>query len=394
MRVLHVVESTIAGVRTHVQALAIGLGQYGFQSTVACPLRRENAFGDDQFVNYLTSVGIPVLSVPMRRAIDPLADSRALLQLIRILRRGRFDLIHLHSSKAGFLGRVAARLVGGAVVVYSPHALSFLGEPRRVKRQIYLTLERMAGHLCDRVVAVSPSERETIIGYQIAPAGKVSYVDPGVRIDALPPLYDRTAQRRALAVPSDSFVIGTVARATPQKNPLLFVDAAAQVLAMVPEAYFIWCGDGELRAAAEARAQAHGIAGRCRFLGHREDAQAVLASFDLFWLTSDYESFGLATAEAMALAQPVVATNVVGTSDLVVSGVTGLLVPPRNPAALAYATIDLLRDPAGARRLGQAGRARVIERYTLEQMLEAIASLYRALLLPRQAQTSSRPAPP
>jgi glycosyltransferase involved in cell wall biosynthesis len=277
-------------------------------------------------------------------------------------------------------------------VFYSPHALSFLGEHSSVKRCMYLLLERMAGHLCDRVVAVSPSERETIIDYKIAPASKVICVDQGVRVDALPPIDDRTAQRRALALPSDSFVIGTVARATPQKNPLLFVDAAAQVLATAPEAYFIWCGDGELRAAAERRAQDHGIAGRCRFLGHREDAQAVLASFDLFWLTSDYESFGLATAEAMALAQPVVATAVTGTSDLVVSGTTGLLVPPRNPAALARATIELLGDPARARRLGQAGRARVIERYTLEQMLEAIASLYRALLLPEQTQTSSRPA--
>src|SRR6266511_236074 len=271
MRILHVVEATIAGVRTHVQALATGLDRRRFQSAVVCPPRREHSFGDERFVTYLTSAGIPVLPVPMRRSISPVADVAALSRLFAILRRERFDIVHLHSSKAGFLGRLAARMAGGAAVIYSPHGLSFLADQGRAKRRLYLTLEQIAGRICDRLIATSPSECATIVGHGIAPAGKVVCIDLGIDPDPLPQQFDRAAQRAALGIPADAKVIGTLARAAAQKNPLLFVEAAARVLASAPDAYFIWCGDGELRLAAEARAREHGIAARCHFLGHRED---------------------------------------------------------------------------------------------------------------------------
>ena len=385
MRVLHVVEATIAGVRTHVQALVAGLDRRRFAQAVACPPQRENAFGDAQFVAYLAGAGVPVFDVPMRRSISPSADLASLRRLIAIMRRERFDVVHLHSSKAGFLGRLAAALAGRSAVVYSPHGLAFLGDYGEAERAMYLTLERVAGRLCDRIVAVSPGEREVIIQSGIARAEQVACIDLGVHPDPIPAAFDREAQRRALGVPTGARLIGTVARATRQKNPLLFVEAAARVLRRDPGAYFVWCGDGELRAQAEMWAGVRGIEARCRFLGHREDAQAILAALDLFWLTSDYESFGLATAEAMALRLPVVATDVVGTRDVVAAGISGMLVPARDPEALAHATIDLLRDPARMRSLGDAGRARVLERYTLDHMLDATAKLYDSLFM-EQAQ--------
>jgi glycosyltransferase involved in cell wall biosynthesis len=403
MRVLHVVEATIAGVRKYIQALVTGLDSRRFQQTVACPLRRENAFGDEQFIAYLASAGVPVLPIAMQRSIDPLADLAALRRLVGLLRRDRYDLIHLHSSKAGFLGRLGAALAFAGMppakrpkVLYSPHGLAFLGDGAAATRRLYLALERLAGPLCDRIVAVSPSEREIAVDRGLAPAERVVCIDLGVDPEPLPAGFSRAAQRQALGVPAGVWLAGTVARATPQKNPFLFVDAAAQVLRQRPDGYFLWCGDGELRAPAERRARELGIADRCRFVGHREDAQAVLASFDLFWLTSNYESFGLATAEAMALGLPVVATDVVGTRDLVVPGTTGVLTPPRDPAALARATLELLGDPAHARSLAAAARARIVERYSLDRMLDATASLYDSLIMakatPRQPLRAVRGA--
>lgn len=379
MRILHVIEATIAGVRTHVQALATGLDQQRFQSVVACPLRRENAFGDDQFVAFLAKAGVPVLPVPMRRSISPKDDLVSFARLAAILRRERFDIVHLHSSKAGFLGRLAAKAVGGSAVVYTPNGLSFLADQSRAKRRLYLTLEQLAGRLCDCIIAVSPSERETLIRHRIAPDKKIACIYLGIDPDPLPKGFDRQALRATLGIPDGAYVIGTLARASAQKNPRLFVEAAALLLRDAPEAYFIWCGDGELRAEAEARAQELGIAARCHFIGHREDAQQVLAAFDLFWLTSDYESFGMATTEAMALRLPVVATNVLGTCDVVVPNVTGILVPPRDPAALAQASFGLLSDHARAQAFGNAGRARVLDRFTHQRMLGATASLYQSL---------------
>jgi glycosyltransferase involved in cell wall biosynthesis len=173
-----------------------------------------------------------------------------------------------------------------------------------------------------------------------------------------------------------------------QKNPLLFVDAAAYVAKSYPHARFMWCGDGELRAAAEARAHEHGIAAQCHFIGYREDAQAILPALDLFWLTSDYEGLPYAVMEAMAAGLPVIATDVVGSHDLL-DGAVGTLIPPRSPHALAQATVALLADSARAQALGQAGRARMLERFTVDRMLDQIIQLYETLIAERHTETKA-----
>jgi len=289
------------------------------------------------------------------------------------------------------LGRLAARIASvSAVVVYSPHGLSFLGDLPIAQRHLHLVLERLAGRLGDRMIAVSPSEREIIIKHGLAREHQVACISCGIPTGALPP-FDRAMQRRSLGLPPNAVVIGTVARVTPQKNPMLFIEAAAKVHQEHADVHFVWCGDGEMRLAAEAYARDNGIGQHCHFLGYREDVQNILAALDLFWLTSDYESFGLATAEAMALELPVVATNVAGTCDVVFADITGILVPPRNPAALAQATLDLLRAPERARSLGRAGRARVLECYTLDRMLDTMIAFYQNLPPPRGAATNWTP---
>jgi glycosyltransferase involved in cell wall biosynthesis len=388
MRILHVVEATIAGVRTHVQALATGLDARRFQSVVACPPRREHSFGDEQFVAFLAQAGIPVLPVPMRRSIDPAADIAALRRLVSILRRERFDVVHLHSSKAGFLGRLAARLTGGAAVVYTPNGLSFLGDYGRAQRQIYTTLERIAGRWCDCVIAVSAGERELIIQAGLVPPDRVVCIENGVAPISLPPGYDRAALRNELGQPGAAPLIGTVARLAAQKNPFLFLDAAARVVRELPEARFVWCGGGELAAQAQQYAAALGIAGVCSFVGHRDDAQQIMAALDVFWLTSNFEGLPIALLEALALRLPVVATDVLGTRDLL-GGVAGLLVPHRDPEALARATLGLARSPERRAQLARAGYARFLERGTAERMLRSTESLYERLVAGRTRRAAA-----
>jgi glycosyltransferase involved in cell wall biosynthesis len=391
MRILHVVEATIAGVRTHVQVVTTGLDQRRFQSTVACPPHRDHAFGDDQFVTYLTSAGIPIVPVAMRRAISPRSDIAALWQLVGLFRREHFDVIHLHSSKAGFLGRLAARIAGvSAMVVYSPHGLSFLGDQQPAQRRLYLALERIAGHLGDRIIAVSPGEREHILRAKLAPADQVVCIECGVKPIQLPIDYDRSAQRRALGQPSDAPLIGTVARLSAQKNPRIFLEAAARVLRDQPEARFVWCGGGELLAAARADAQNLGIAQACSFLGHREDAHEVLAALDYFWLTSDYEGWPLSLLEAMAQHVPIIATDVVGTRDLLRSG-AGLLIPKGDASALAAATLALMRSPERRAGLARAGHAFYSQYGTADRMIDALERLYEELVAQRNPFTAISP---
>lgn len=388
MRILHVVEATIAGVRTHVQVITAGLDQRRFQSTVACPLHRDHAYGDDQFITYLTSVGIPVVPVAMRRAISPGSDLAALWRLVGLFRRERFDIIHLHSSKAGFLGRLAARVAGvSAVVVYSPHGLSFLGDQPPARRLLYVTLERLAGRLGDRIIAVSPGEREQILRARLAPGEQVVCIEGGVAPIQLPIGYDRAAQRRELGQAGAAPLIGTVARLSRQKNPYLFLDAAARVLCDLPDAQFVWCGGGELDAAARSRAQELGLAGACRFLGHRDDSHQILAALDVFWLTSDYEGWPLAPLEAMALHVPIVATDVVGTRDLLRGG-AGLLVPHGDGMALAAATTALMRSPERRAGLARAGYEFYTAYGTADRMIRALECFYEGLIA-----STSRVAP-
>jgi glycosyltransferase involved in cell wall biosynthesis len=383
MRILHVVEATIAGVRTHVQVVTAGLDQRRFQSVVACPLRRENACGDDQFVNYLTSVGIPIVPVAMRRSISPRADIAALWQLVGVLQRQHFDIIHLHSSKAGFLGRLAARIAGGgAAVVYTPNGLSFLGGQSPAKRQLYLALERSVGRLCDRIIAVSASERQIIAQTGLISPDRIVQIENGIPPIALPAGFDRAALRRTLGQPGDAPLIGTVARLSAQKNPYLFLEAAARVLRDQPAARFVWCGGGELLELVRAYAQQLGIDAACCFLGHRDDAHQVLAALDYFWLTSDYEGLPLAPMEAMALRVPIIATDVVGTRDLLASG-AGLLVPRGDASALAAATIRLIRAPERAAAFGLAGYTYYRTYGTAERMIGALELLYSQLIVER-----------
>jgi len=389
IRVLHVVEATVGGVRAHLQAIVTGLDKHRFQSVVACPPRRHNAYGDDQFVGYLTSAGIAVLPLPMRRSINPVADAVALLRLLAILRRERFDMIHLHSSKAGFLGRLAAKIAGHAAVVYTPHGLAFLGDHGRAQRQLYLALERIAGRWCDCVIAVSASERDLIMSSRISAADRVVCIENGIAPIHLPAAYDRTALRRTLGQPLAAPLIGSVARLTPQKNPYMFLDAAALVLRQRPDARFVWCGAGELADAAERYAIALGIGHACRFLGYREDAQQIIAALAIFWLTSNYEGLPIAALEAMALGVPVVATDVIGTRDLL-RGAAGLLIPPGDAGALAATTIELARLPEQREQLARTGYARYSQYGTAERMIDEIQQLYTRLLS-RRAHTVGRP---
>jgi glycosyltransferase involved in cell wall biosynthesis len=375
MKVLYLVEATIAGVRRHVQTLAIRLHQQGYAVTVACPLRRQQAYGEEEFVDELRAAGVRVMPLALQREVAPRPDAVAVAQTLHLLRSERFDLVHTHSSKAGFVGRIAARLAG-VPVVHTPHSLHFLGQRNPLKRQFYLRLEQALSLLSDRVVAVSVGERALMVHSRIAAPQRVVCIPNGVD-DALLRRPPQPLDRADLDVPPGVPLVGTLARLEAQKDPLLFVRAAALLLKAMPDAHFVWCGDGSLRAAALELADTLGIAGRCRFIGYRPDALAVLAALDVFWLTSAFEGLPHALLEALALARPVVVTDVVGNRDIVADNVNGLVVPPANPAALAQATLGLLARPQRAASLGQVGQTMVRTTYSTSRMLAATAQLYR-----------------
>jgi L-malate glycosyltransferase len=181
-------------------------------------------------------------------------------------------------------------------------------------------------------------------------------------------------------MPLDAVVIGAVARLSPQKDPECLVRAMRHVVDRTRrEVYLVWVGDGELTEDVRRLVSECGLEQRCRLLGLREDAKALMCAFDVVALTSRYEGLPYVLLEAMALGLPVVATDVVGTRDVVENGVNGYLVPPGSPEAVADALLALVNSDTRRAELGERGRRMVAERFTLEAMTKRLEALYTEL---------------
>jgi glycosyltransferase involved in cell wall biosynthesis len=345
---------------------------------VACPAIRETHFGDVAFVEDVRRLGIPLHALPLRRSIG-LADVAAARSVVALLRRGRYDVVHTHSSKAGFIGRLAARLAG-VPVVHTPNGLYFL-EQTGLKRRFYLTLEQLAGRATTRMIAVSEGERDIIIRHGLASPERICLIENGVdvkKVRAWAGALSSDELRRSLNLSGEGALVGGVGRMAPQKDPLAFVRAARQVLRAIPDARFIWCGDGELRQSAEDLA--HELNVPLRVTGHLENVWAVMQCFDVFVLPSLYEGLPFTLLEAMALGVRVVATDVVGTRDVLQGEGAGWLVASRDETALAAAVVDALTRQAEAQKRVEAASRLVETRFSIERMISAHGELYEAVM--------------
>jgi glycosyltransferase involved in cell wall biosynthesis len=281
--------------------------------------------------------------------------------LTRLMRRERFSVVHTHCSKGGVLGRLAARLSGTPIVVHTYHAFAFHDFMSARRRRAYVLMERLAGHLADRFIAVSPRVAREAVEMRLARPGSVLVVPSSVEHDD--PLGELApALRRDLGVRGDEPVVGTVGRLVFQKAPLDFVRMAAHVARERPEVRFVMVGDASDESAPmdqATRREARRLGVDVLFTGYRSDAPRVAALFDVFVVSSLYEGLGRSLTEAMASGRAVVATAVNGVPDLIEPGSTGLLAPPGRPDLLAACVLWLLDHPQEARRMGRQARARV-----------------------------------
>jgi len=287
-----------------------------------------------------------------RETIAPLDDLYVLAQLVRLIRRERPAVVHTHSAKAGFLGRLAAWLCRTPAVVHTFHGLPFHDFMSARRKRAYLLLDRIVLPMTDSFLAVAPRVAREAVERRIARPGSVTVVPSAVELDQIPTAADPSV-RIELGIGPDVPLVGTVGRLEYQKAPLDFVRMAARVAAARPGVCFVMVGEGPLDG--EARAEARRLGVEIRFTGFRADAPLVASAFDVFVISSLYEGLGRALTEAVASGRPVVATAVNGVPDLIVPGATGLLATPGDPAALADCVLWLLDHPAEARRMGDAG---------------------------------------
>jgi glycosyltransferase involved in cell wall biosynthesis len=296
-----------------------------------------------------------VIQEHLRSEISLVHDRAAFADLKAFCRTGRFDVVHTHSAKAGALGRLAARDAQVGRIVHTYHGFPFHDFQSRIRRQTYIRIERSLARFTDAFLAVGPAVAAEAIVRRIAPPERVRTIGVAVSNGRAPDLSDQAEARRLLGVPPGMRVVGTVGRLDFQKAPEDFVNALARLHRS--DIYGVWIGDGPLRAKTEKLAARRGLKGRMSFLGERSDVANLLPGLDVFAMASRYEGLPCAIVEAMAAARPVVATAVNSVPNVVITGETGLLVPPGRPDLLSRALAYLIDNPAVADRLGRTGRA-------------------------------------
>ena len=289
--------------------------------------------------------------------------------------------MHTHTAKAGTLGRLAAILAGVPVRVHTFHGHVFDGYFSPATTRAFLAIERALARRTQRILTVSDSVREELLALGIGRPDQVTVVPLGLELEPFARAHEHRGElRRELGIAAETPLVGIVARLVPIKAHEVFLAAAARIVASVPSCRFVVVGDGERRDELVALATRTGLAERCHFLGWRADLERINADLDVAVITSRNEGSPVALIEAMAAGLPVVATAVGGVPDLVVEGTHGHLVPVDDAAAIAAATVALLRAPEQRRAFGAAGRERVLARHGAERLVAQIDDIYRAEL--------------
>ncbi|MCX5734017.1 MAG: glycosyltransferase family 4 protein [candidate division NC10 bacterium] len=308
----------------------------------------------------------------LRREIHPLRDLCALRALRRLIREERPDIVHTHTSKAGFLGRLAAHLEHVPHIIHTPHGHVFGGYFSPAATRIFIGLERLAARWSDRIVTLTDAEAAQHLALGIGRRAQFATIPSGVDLDGI-------ASAVPVRLAPHGPVIGTVGRLTSIKGHQHLIDAVPEILRRCPTAHVVLVGDGELQQALVERTRRLGVESRVIFTGYRDDIPALIAGMDVFVLPSLNEGMGRVLVMAMALGKPIVATRVGGVPELLADGEAGVLVPPADPIALARMVCDLIEQPDRARVLGEAGRRRAPQ-YSAEAMLGVLVRLYRELM--------------
>nr|MDP8944242.1 glycosyltransferase [Actinomycetota bacterium] len=369
-RVLQLFEPPDGGVAQQVLNLSTALAARGWEVEVA---------GPEEAVVYpeLERAGIRPHRLPLRRDYGrPDVDAVALGRAIPLLRRRRPDLLHCHSTKAGVVGRLAAGVVG-CPTLYSPHCWPFVGDLGVARRLFSWAAERALGPLTAAFVCVCEDERQRAIE-----AG----VDSGARLwrvyNGCPPCPEGVeVDAELLALRSGGPLAAAVTVLREQKGLHTLLEAAPRVFAALPEARIAIVGDGPLAGPLRARAGELGLDGdeRFAFLAFDGPSSRHLRALDAYVLPSSWEAFPIGVLEALACGIPQVATDVGGTSEAV-DDETGVLVPPREPAALADALVALLSDDEHRRAMATASRARHRRWFTLDRMVTDTERVYAWVL--------------
>ncbi len=369
IRVLEMIDRPfLGGGQVTVLTLAGGLNKDKFEVLVASE-------DGGPLVDELRKIGIRHVPVELGKFAG-LSAARAIAE---VLRDNAVDLLHTHGGIAGLYGRLAARKAGTPAVVHTVHGIHYLHYRNPVAKRAFIVLERRLSRSTDAVVFVSVADMERAAHLRLALPPKARLIRNGVPPIAKERLRDPAAVRAGLGAVGKPLVVA-VSRLHRQKGVTDLLRAVPLVRAEIPDVHVVVAGGGPLAKRLGTELKALRIADNAALLGERKDALDILAAADLFVLPSLWEGLPYVLVEAAALGKPIVATDIDGVREVIRSGATGVLVPPRDPGALAASILLLLKDKAFADGLGAAARAEIPPQFSIERMIGETESLYLEVL--------------
>jgi sugar transferase (PEP-CTERM/EpsH1 system associated) len=353
----------IGGIETLIYEFASRLNNNGYLTSV-CVLKGEGILEER-----LGKENVRVYDIAKKEGID----ISVVLKLRRLIIQKGIRILHTNNFTSWLYGVLASRGVKGVRHIHTEHS--------NVKRKRRGWGEKLLCHYTDFVICVSDDVRDFMINNQSIPEKQLRVIHNGVDSDKFSPSAERKEHiRTQLGIRYNRPVVGIVARLDPIKDHRTLLKAFALLSDNIPDALLLIIGDGEMRASLESLNRALGLENNVRFLGERQDIPDLLNAMDIFVLTSLSEGHNVSLLESMSSGLPVVATSVGGNVEIVRDKETGLLVPPDNPEELSAKLGVMLRDEALRMKMGEKGRARVLECFDLQAMLENYKGVYKKVL--------------
>ena len=375
IKLLHVITHLpIGGAQDNTLYTVELLNKDKYDISLSCNLNGE-LVSRAKKVKHLKLYDVPNL----RREVSIINDIRAFLYLYKLIKKENFTIIHTHSSKAGFLGRIAAMLNKTPIVIHTIHGFAFHDYMNSFKKNIFIYLEKLSARWTHGLVTVSNLNKKKVVDLGIAPIEKLKNIYSGIDLTLF--INEKNDQfRKELNLDSNHLLLGSVGRLSNQKDPITMIEAFCIVIKRFPNAHLTLVGDGELRDEILIKIDQLQLNGRVHLTGNKNDPWKIYHSLDLFIMSSIYEGLGRSITEALSCGVPVVCTSVEGVPEIVRDDETGILVPPKDPGALATGIIKSLNDMDNARKMAEEGRKFVNENFDVKKMVDDIDTLYDAHL--------------
>ena len=379
-RVLHIITRLDSGgAATNTLATIYGVQDGGFETALL--YGKTASEGNSLLVKELAEQGIGVHYIPsMVREISLVQDLMALNSILNVVKRGAFDLIHTHSSKAGVLGRLAAAMCR-LPCIHTPHGHVFYGYFHPLLTRVFITVERLLARITKRIVSLTDLETSDSLMHGIGKEDQYVTIPSGVALHHFHRRDPKKASefRRRMEIPDEALLFISVGRLVPIKGFDILLRAFAEA-SFVDDTFLAVVGAGQERESLLQLSQDLGIQHRVRFIGHMEDIRPALGAADIFAMMSRNEGMGRVFIEAMAASLPVIAPSVGGIPSFLEHAKTGILVAPGKVEEASSAMARLASDPGLCRELVRNAQRHVVPTYSQENMVKRIIDMYRETL--------------